>query len=115
MTFSSSDLKFIDSLQFMADSLENLADSLKTTGPDPYQKFNNMKTRFDKDEFKLICKKGFYPYEFIDSYEKIYHPTLPPIEAFYSKIKMEGLYNKALIKLNNCLCPKDKVAPLSIT
>ena len=75
----------------MVDSLENLADSLKTTGSDPYQKFTNMKAHFNKDELKLICKKGFYPYEFVDSFEKIYFPTLPPKEAFYSKIKMEGI------------------------
>jgi hypothetical protein len=33
----------------------------------PYEKFVYMKKHFSEEEMPLICRKGFYPYEFIDS------------------------------------------------
>ena len=60
MTFSIGELKFIDSIQFMADSLEKLTESLKTPGSDPYSKFHNMKTNFTKEQLKLICQKKVF-------------------------------------------------------
>ena len=94
MTFSIGNIKFIDSMQFMTDSLSNLVESLKTPGDNPYEKFHNMKSHFKPEDLDLICQKGYYPYEFIDSYEKIYYKKLPPKEAFYSKVKLEGITNE---------------------
>jgi hypothetical protein len=94
MTFSIGNLKFIDSFQFMASSLDKLAESLKTKGEDPFENFKNMKTNFDDEQMKLICRKGFYPYEFIDSWEKIHYPKLPKQQDFYSKLKLEGISNE---------------------
>ena len=91
MTFSIGELKFTDSFQFMTASLESLSESLKEPDKNPYNKFYNMKNHFNEKEMKLICRKGFYPYEFIDSHETMNHPTLPPIEAFYSKIRLGGI------------------------
>ena len=34
----------------------------------------------------LLCKKGLYPYEYIDNDEKLNEIGLPPKEAFYSKL-----------------------------
>ena len=89
MTFSIGNMKFIDSYQFMNFSLEKLADSLKVskgdakglekgagkahTPFDPDVKFTDMKKHFNDEEMKLICQKGFYPYEFIDAHEKLNH------------------------------------------
>ncbi len=99
MTFSIGELKFIDSIQFMADSLEKLTESLKTPGSDPYLKFHNMKTNFTKEQLKLICQKGFYPYEFIDSHEKLHYPELPPKDKFYSKLSLRELVMKITLML----------------
>ena len=43
MTFSIGDLKFKDSMQFMAESLENLAKALKQNTGDEFEKYTNMK------------------------------------------------------------------------
>ena len=32
-------------------------------------------------------QKQYFPYEFLDSFEKLQYPTLPPKEAFYSRLK----------------------------
>ena len=50
-----------------------------------------MKTHFKEEDLEIICKKGLYPYEFIDSLEKIYYPKLPDKKEFYSKLKLEGI------------------------
>jgi len=113
MTFTIGELKFIDSCQFMASSLDKLTESLKTPGNDPYSKFHNMKNNFNKEQMKLICQKGFYPYEFIDSHEKLYYEGLPPKDKFYSKLRLEGIsdedYNHAqnVYKSFNCKSFKD--------
>ena len=75
----------------MKESLENLTKSLKNKNGDAYEKFEIMKAHFSKEELELIGRKGFYPYEFIDSSEKLTYPGLPPKEAFYSQVRLEGI------------------------
>ena len=75
----------------MAFSLEKLTDSLKIKTGDPYAKFTNMKRFFNEEEMKLIAKQWFFPYEFIDEHAKLTYQGLPPKEAFYSKVKLDGI------------------------
>ena len=75
----------------MSGSLEKLTESLKNKKGKPYDKFEIMKTHFSKEELELIGRKWFYPYEFIDSSEKLTYPELPPKEAFYSQVRLEGI------------------------
>ena len=39
----------------------------------------------------LIARKGFYRYEFIDEHAKLTYKGLPPKEACYSKVKLDGI------------------------
>ena len=88
MTISIGDVKFIDSFQFMASSLETLAENLITKSKDKYEMFENMKKHFNADELELVCKQGFYPYEFMDNIDQFEYPTLPPKEKIFKfKIK----------------------------
>ena len=70
MTFSIGDLKFKDSMQFMAESLENLAKALKQKTGDEFEKYTHMKQHFNEEDMKIICRKGIYPYEWMDDKEK---------------------------------------------
>ncbi len=74
----------------MAFSLEKITDRLKMKTVDPYSKFTKMK-RFNEGEMKLIARQGFYPYEFMDEHAKLTYQGLPPKEAFYSKVKLDGI------------------------
>ena len=38
----------------------------------------------DLNKFVLLLRKGVYPYEYMDSWEKFDETTLPPKESFYS-------------------------------
>ena len=39
----------------------------------------------------LLARKGVYPYEYMDSPEKLKETELPPKEAFYSRLNDEGI------------------------
>ena len=42
----------------------------------------------------LERRKGIFPYEWFDSIDKLHETTLPPKEAFYSKLKQSGITDK---------------------
>lgn len=73
--------RFIDSFRFMASSLNSLVSYLT--------KFPNLKSQFlniHKDQLELLQRKGVFPYDYIDSIEKLNASKLPPIEFFYNKL-----------------------------
>ena len=45
----------------------------------------------DLNKFILLLRKGVYPYEYIDSWEKSNETSLPDKEAFYSNLNMEDI------------------------
>jgi hypothetical protein len=85
MSFTVKNLKFIDSYQFMSCSLEKLVENLYDKD-DKYKYFQFMKKYFNEN-LDLLCQKGFYPYEWVDSFSKLSYEGLPPRECFYSKLK----------------------------
>ena len=93
MSFDIGHLKFIDSFQFMSSSLENLADSLKD---ESCSNFPSMKSVFN-DDTKLLCRKGFYPYEWFDNANKFAFKGLPQKADFI----VAYLKNIFLIKIMN--------------
>ena len=38
-----------------------------------------------------MTRKGVYPYEYMDSFDKFNDSSLPPYEAFYSKLSGENI------------------------
>ena len=81
-------IRFIDSVKFMATSLDKLVDNL------PKDAFNNVKRYYADDKLSLLTKKGIYPYEYMNSSEKLKETQLPPKEAFYSRLNDEGISNE---------------------
>ena len=79
-------LIFKDSYRFLQQGLGDIAESMKS------EDFKIM-TDFYKDnkDINLFKQKGVYPYEYIDSLEKLNETQLPPIEAFYSTLKQETI------------------------
>ena len=43
----------------------------------------------DINKFLLLLRKGVYPYEYMDDWEKFNETTLPEKEEFYSNLNME--------------------------
>ena len=80
-------LTFIDSFQFMSSSLEKLVSNL------PRKLFKYTSHVFEGDEFDLMVKKGVYPYDYIDSFEK-FKEQLPSKEDFYSILNHKHIEDK---------------------
>ena len=78
-------IRFIDSFKFMGSSLEALANNL------PKDAFNNLERYYTKEEAELIKRKGFYPYEYMNTEERFNETQLPPKEAFYSRLSGKGI------------------------
>ena len=45
----------------------------------------------DLNNFFLLLRKGIYPYESIDSWERFDENTIPPKQAFYSVLNLENI------------------------
>ena len=43
------------------------------------------------NKFILLLRKGVYPYEYMDSWERFDEEFLPDKEAFYSSLNMEDI------------------------
>ena len=51
---------------------------------------DNQRARVEA-KLALLKRKGVYPYEYMDSFERFHETALPPKEAFFSSLKGEGI------------------------
>ena len=72
------EIRFVDSYKFMASPLEKLVGNLEKD-----QLFET--SRIFGKRANLLSRKGVYPYDFMDSFEK-FGESLPKKEAFFSKL-----------------------------
>ena len=82
------ELRFIDSFRFMSDSLDRLSKSLTK------DQFKNIKSYYSGKQLDLLLRKGVYPYDWMNSIDKLSETQLPPQESFYSKLNDEGISDK---------------------
>ena len=76
-------LRFIDSANFLQSSLQKLAENLSE------DEFNYLEEFVGKDP--ILNQKGVFPYEYIDSMEKLNETCLPLKEKFFSSLTNEGI------------------------
>ena len=121
-------LRFIDSMRFMASSLDSLMNNLvgvsgmscnvcgescEFTHVDEnyvvhgkckncysgYSKhqlsvnsnFDNLRVNHNDEQFRLLLRKGVYPYEYMTSWDKFEDTQLPPKEVFHSNLNMSDI------------------------
>ncbi|KAL9960469.1 hypothetical protein ACROYT_G033932 [Oculina patagonica] len=109
ITFSFGCLRFIDSLNFLQVSLDSLVNETpkeafkitKNISKRNSEKNSEFKTKTLKEKIKevgknaeLLFKKGIYPYEYMDSWERFNETSLPEKEKFYSKLYDEHITEK---------------------
>ena len=78
-------LVFIDSFQFMSSSLSNLVKNL------PAEAFKHTGQVFQGEQLSLMTKKGVYPYDYMNSFEKFEDNRLPKKEDFFSIMNNEHI------------------------
>ena len=74
-------ITFTDSLQFYNSSLDTLASNLNN------EDFKYLTSEIDTDKLEILERKDAYPYEWVDSYEKFKHLSLPEKKYFYSSLR----------------------------
>ena len=80
------ELRFIDSFKFMASSLDSLTRNLVGGKGEKLFGFEN----YSELQYELLTRKGVYPYEYMSSWD-CFEESLPPTEAFYSKLSMSKI------------------------
>ena len=82
------EIRFLDTIAFMNTSIEKLVKDLSDSCESIQQlreTFKYTSEHFTNDEqFKAMTKKGIYPYDYIDNYNKMSDDKLPSIDKFYS-------------------------------
>ena len=66
--------------------------------PNTYKFCNN-----DINKFILLLRKGAYPYEYMDSWERFNEATLLNKNAFYSKLYLENITDEDIYMLKKYL------------
>ena len=80
------ELRFIDSIKFMSSSLDSLVSNL-ARGGHKFWGFEN----YNSSQCELLIRKGIYPYEYMDIWDKLKETSLPRKEKFYSNLNMSGV------------------------
>ena len=78
------EIRFLDSLKFTLSGLEGLVKSLSREDLEET-------TRFFGEKIDLVSRKGVYPYEFMDDFEKFKKQSLPKKTSFFSRLKQEKI------------------------
>ncbi|XP_060869078.1 uncharacterized protein LOC132943926 [Metopolophium dirhodum] len=98
-------IRFIDTMRFMPSSLESLAENLVTPG---LEKFREAAKHFAAGDMSLVTRKGVYPYEYTDSWEKLDEDSLPGKDEFYSTLHEKAIeddeYDHALVVWQHFAC-----------
>ena len=80
------ELRSIDSFKFMSSSLDSLTKSL-VSGEKKLFSFED----YSELQYGLLIRKGVYPYEYVNSWDRFNKTRLPPISAFYSNLDMSSI------------------------
>ena len=71
-------------------------DDLKEKFPRTYKFCNG-----HLNKFVLLLRKGVYPYEYMDSWERFYEISLLPKKSFYIELNLEDITNKGYLHAQN--------------
>ena len=84
ISFSLGNLRFIDSVNFLPSSLDQLV-----KGSDEFTIMKKLMP--EENKWQLLLKKGIYPYEYMDSFERFGETKLPEKKKFYSSLSGKGI------------------------
>jgi hypothetical protein len=86
LSFDVVQFRFVDSMNFLAISIEKLSEILEKSNVYEYTK-----KYMPPEKNHLLTRKLIFPYEWLDSYDKLNEPRLPEIGQFYSYLKLKNI------------------------
>ena len=89
ISFSIGNVYFKDSLQFLSESLDNLTKNLvkKEISTNNSNVFKYLSNQFKDEKLQLLKRKGIFPYDYLDSFDRFNEDKLPNKEAFYNRLQ----------------------------
>ena len=85
ISFSWGQFRFVDSYAFLSSSLGQLVANT------PKANLSITRLYIEQAKFNLITRKGVFPYEYMDSFERFEETQLPPKEKFHSSLSQENI------------------------
>ena len=85
ISFSWGQFRFVDSYAFLSSSLGQLVANT------PKANLSITRLYIEQAKFNLITRKGVFPYEYMDSFDRFEETQLPPKENFYSSLTDESI------------------------
>ena len=92
LSFTIGSLHFKDSLQFLNSSLDKLVQNALGKNKD-YSIMKNLRHYYngkwghlDEEAFKMLTRKGVYPYSYMNTFSRFEETSLPPRDAFYNDL-----------------------------
>ena len=85
ISFSWGQFRFVDSYAFLSSSLGQLVTNT------PKANLSITRLYIKQAMFNLITRKGVFPYEYMDSFDRFVEKELPPKESFYSSLSQENI------------------------
>ena len=84
LSLSVGNVVFKDSLQFLLCSLDGLTNNLvkKEKAENNPNVFKHLSSEFKDEQLELLKKKGIFPYEYLNSFDRFKETTLPDKELF---------------------------------
>lgn len=81
-------LKFLDSYKFLNESLSQLVKIL------PTDKFKHTRLFFDQEDLSLVCRKGVFPYNYVNSWKRLKVKKLPSKKHFFNHMTLSHITNE---------------------
>lgn len=79
-------LRFVDSFKFLSTSLDKLAKNMTPS------QFEHLRNFFPcSKQFKLLTRKGVYPYDYMNCIERYAEKNLPSVDDFYNSLNNENI------------------------
>ena len=85
ISFSWGQYRFVDSYAFLSSSLDKLVQNT------PKANLSITRPYIEQAKFSIITRKGVFPYEYMDSFDRFEETQLPPKENFYSSLTDESI------------------------
>ncbi|XP_022199851.2 uncharacterized protein LOC111056764 [Nilaparvata lugens] len=87
-------LRFINTFRFTPDSSDNLVTNLVKSTEEVSTVLPHTAREFG-DKLELVPRKGVFPYEYCNSWEKLEETPLPPEETFFNKLTDSHISDEA--------------------
>ena len=98
IAFTYKNIQFKDSYRFIPNSLNDLCEDLRLKPgencikfPALYKHFKKKYPHLPEDVFAMLTRKLPFPYDYLDTFDRLEEKSLPPQSSFFNKLKGETL------------------------